>query len=132
MINIKAPASLNVVESEPDDEGFQETVISEREEDKGVFLCGPEWKVRITTKADQCLDIQQVTEGEDHRVLITPRPKPPPEEKKVEKVASARRESTARREVKVEVKKGDKRQSIRLENENLAKNPRIDKRYAYS
>ena len=24
---------------------FQETVISEREEDKGVFLCGPEWKV---------------------------------------------------------------------------------------
>ena len=24
---------------------LQETVISEREEDKGVFLCGPEWKV---------------------------------------------------------------------------------------
>ena len=30
--------------------------------------------------------IQKVTDGEDHRVLITPRPKPPPEEKKVEKV----------------------------------------------
>ena len=28
---------------------FQETVISEREEDKGVFLCGPEWKVIFWT-----------------------------------------------------------------------------------
>ena len=30
---------------------FQETVISELEEEKGNFLCGPEWKVKITTKA---------------------------------------------------------------------------------
>ena len=38
----------------------QETVISECEGDKGNFLCGPEWKVKITTKADQQLDIEQV------------------------------------------------------------------------
>ena len=39
----------------------QETVISELEEEKGNFLCGPEWKVKITTKAGQELDIKQVT-----------------------------------------------------------------------
>ena len=38
----------------------QETVISELEEEKGNFLCGPEWKVKITTKAGQELDIKQV------------------------------------------------------------------------
>ena len=40
---------------------IQETVISELEEEKGNFLCGPEWKVKITTKAGQELDIKQVT-----------------------------------------------------------------------
>ena len=38
----------------------QETVISELDEEKGNFLCGPEWKVKITTKAGQDLDIKQV------------------------------------------------------------------------
>ena len=32
--------------------------------------------------------ILKVTEGDDHRILITPRPKPPPEEKKEKKVFS--------------------------------------------
>ena len=38
----------------------KETVISECEEEKGNFLCGPEWRVKITTKADQRLDVKQV------------------------------------------------------------------------
>ena len=42
----------------------QETVISELEEEKGNFLCGPEWKVKITTKAGQELDIKQVSDGD--------------------------------------------------------------------
>ena len=33
------------------------------EEEKGNFLCGPEWKVRITTKVGQELDIKQVRHG---------------------------------------------------------------------
>ena len=40
---------------------FKETVISELDEEKGNFLCGPEWKVKITTKAGQELDIKQVS-----------------------------------------------------------------------
>ena len=49
----------------------------------------------------------QVTEGEgEHRVLISPRPKPPPEAKKVEKKVERKVE---KKEVKVEIKKGDKR-----------------------
>jgi len=52
-INIKAPASLSVERGEADDEGFSETVISEAEDEKGQFLCGPEWRVKITTKHDQ-------------------------------------------------------------------------------
>ena len=43
---------------------LQETVISECEEEKGEFLCGPEWRVRITTKGDQHLQVQQVKDGE--------------------------------------------------------------------
>ena len=39
---------------------IKETVISELDEEKGNFLCGPEWKVKITTKAGQDLDIKQV------------------------------------------------------------------------
>ena len=39
---------------------LQETIISECEEEAGNFLSGPEWKVRITTKADQQLDVEQV------------------------------------------------------------------------
>ena len=49
------PDSISLSEYFP-----QETVISECEGDKGNFLCGPEWKVKITTKADQQLDIEQV------------------------------------------------------------------------
>ena len=79
---------------------FQETVISELDEEKGNFLCGPEWKVKITTKAGQELDIkqvlfiifysiisivcQQIEDGEDFRVLISPLP-PKLEEVKEEK-----------------------------------------------
>ena len=50
-------SSISVI---PTTHHLQETVISESEEDKGNFLCGPEWKVRITTKADQELDVKQV------------------------------------------------------------------------
>ena len=83
----------------------QETVISELEEEKGNFLCGPEWKVKITTKAGQELDIKQVTgtwwmmehsrqilhfqieDGPDFRVLISPLPPKVEEEvKEVKKV----------------------------------------------
>ena len=39
-------------------------MISECEEEKGEFLCGPEWRVRITTKGDQHLQVQQVKDGE--------------------------------------------------------------------
>ena len=87
---------------------IQETVISELDEEKGNFLCGPEWKVKITTKAGQDLDIKQVIllyfkleldidlnsffyvqieDGPDFRVLISPLPPKVEEEvKKVEKV----------------------------------------------
>eukprot|EP00090_Calanus_glacialis_P004625 TRINITY_DN13474_c0_g1_i1.p1 TRINITY_DN13474_c0_g1~~TRINITY_DN13474_c0_g1_i1.p1 ORF type:complete len:193 (-),score=79.60 TRINITY_DN13474_c0_g1_i1:124-702(-) len=109
MINIKAPASLNVERGKPDDEGFQETVISECEEEKGNFLCGPEWKVRITTKADQLLDVKQIEDGEDFRVLISPLP-PKKEEKVVVKTAARVVEKKVEKKVvKVEVKKGDER-----------------------
>ena len=79
----------------------QETVISELDEEKGNFLCGPEWKVKITTKAGQDLDIKQVIpwshypsiylkmfqieDGEDFRVLISPLPPKVVEEVKEEK-----------------------------------------------
>ena len=39
---------------------LQETIISECEEEAGNFLSGPEWKVRITSKAEQQLDVEQV------------------------------------------------------------------------
>ena len=83
---------------------IQETVISELEEEKGNFLCGPEWKVKITTKAGQELDIKQVSDGDfikhsrqslhlqiedgpDFRVLISPLPPKVEEEvKEVKKV----------------------------------------------
>ena len=81
---------------------LQETVISELDEEKGNFLCGPEWKVKITTKAGQDLDIKQVLkpcpcliiqnysffqieDGEDFRVLISPLPPKVVEEVKEEK-----------------------------------------------
>ena len=35
-------------------------MISECEGEKGNFLCGPEWRVKITTRADQRLEVQQV------------------------------------------------------------------------
>ena len=35
-------------------------MISECDDEKGNFLCGPEWRVKITTKADQKLDVKQV------------------------------------------------------------------------
>ena len=68
---------------------FQETIISELEEEKGNFLCGPEWKVKITTKSGQDLDIKQVEDGNDFRVLISPMPPKEKEEeiKTVEKIA---------------------------------------------
>ena len=69
-------------------------MISELEEEKGNFLCGPEWKVKITTQAGQELDVKQIEDGADYRVLISPLP--PKVEKKVEKV-------------KVELKKSDSR-----------------------
>ena len=72
------------------------------EEEKGNFLCGPEWKVRITTKVGQELDIKQaslnviklytnnmflkIEDGSDFRVLISPLPPKVEEVKKVEKV----------------------------------------------
>ena len=37
--------NLYIEEASTSTNVIQETVISEREEDKGVFLCGPEWKV---------------------------------------------------------------------------------------
>jgi len=73
-INIKAPASLCVSKGEMTEEGFEETIISENENEKGTFLCGPEWKVRITTKVGQELDVKQIEEEGEHRVLITPLP----------------------------------------------------------
>jgi len=96
-INIKAPASLCVSKGETNEEGFEETIISENENEKGTFLCGPEWKVRITTKVGQELDVKQIEESGEHRVLITPLP-PKKEEKKV-----------AKKVVKVQLKKSDTR-----------------------
>lgn len=101
-INIKAPASLLVEKGPPTEDGYQETVISENEEERGSFLAGPEWKVRITTKAGQELDVKQVEEGGEHRVLISPVP-PKVEEVKVEKKVEKKAV------VKVEIKKGDNR-----------------------
>ena len=71
-------------------------MISELEEEKGNFLCGPEWKVKITTKAGQGLDVKQIEDGDDYRVLISPLP--PKLEEEVKKV-----------EVKKVLKKGDSR-----------------------
>jgi len=103
-INIKAPASLNVEKGVPTDDGLQETIISESEEQKGSFLSGPEWKVRITTKQGQELDVKQILEeGGEHRVLISPLP-PKKVEKKVEEKKVVKRSV-----VKVQLKKGDNR-----------------------
>jgi len=97
-INIKAPASLSVSKGETTEDGMEETIISENESEKGTFLCGPEWKVRITTKVGQELDVKQIEEAPgEHRVLITPLP-PKKEEKKA-----------PRKVVKVQLKKSDTR-----------------------
>lgn len=109
-INIKAPASLNVSQAEPTEDGFQETVISESEDEKGSFLAGPEWKVRITTKVGQELDVKQITgEGGDHRVLISPVPPPPPPKVEQKRVVEKKATVARRKEVRVEVKRGDER-----------------------
>ena len=52
---------------------LQETVISECEEEKGNFLCGPEWRVRITTKSDQLLDVKQVLSAISMHINLYPR-----------------------------------------------------------
>ena len=99
---------------------IQETVISELDEEKGNFLCGPEWKVKITTKAGQDLDIKQVIEkptlpkriinlvnlqiedGPDFRVLISPLPPKIEEEvKKVEKVVVKKKNDNRLKKIKI-------------------------------
>ncbi|XP_023345133.1 uncharacterized protein LOC111714293 [Eurytemora carolleeae] len=109
-INIKAPASLNVKKGEPTEDGYQETIISEGEDEKGEFLSGPEWKVRITTKIGQDLDVQQlVDDSGEHRVLISPIPPKiiKKEEKVLEKIE--RKVPPRKNEVKINIKKGDDR-----------------------
>ena len=89
--------------SQADEEGFQETVISEVDEEKGNFLCGPEWKVKITTQVGQDLDVKQLEEEGQHRVLISPMP--PKIEEKIVVKQEVRKKST----VKVVLNKGDQR-----------------------
>ena len=72
------------------------------DEEKGNFLCGPEWKVKITTQIGQDLDVKQVEEEGQHRVLISPVPP------KIEVKTSAR-EERKRSDVKVVLNKGDER-----------------------
>ena len=45
-------------------------MISECEGEKGNFLCGPEWRVKITTRADQRLEVQQVGREEETLPLL--------------------------------------------------------------
>ena len=49
-------------------------MISECEGEKGNFLCGPEWRVKITTRADQRLEVQQVGREEGDTALLQWRP----------------------------------------------------------
>ena len=45
-------------------------MISECEGEKGNFLCGPEWRVKITTRADQRLEVQQVGREQETLPLL--------------------------------------------------------------
>ena len=93
-----------------DEEGFQETVISEVEEEKGNFLCGPEWKVKITTQVGQDLDVKQVEEESgQHRVLISPVPPKQIEIKQAAQAAVVKQQERKRSDVKIVMNKGDDR-----------------------
>ena len=101
-------------------------MISECEGEKGNFLCGPEWRVKITTRADQRLEVQQVgreqetlpllqctvcsgnpaqvQDGADYRVLISPLP-PIKEEAKEEVEAEEEVKTVVKEQRKVSIKK---------------------------
>ena len=92
-----------------EEEGFQETVISEVDEEKGNFLCGPEWKVKITTQVGQDLDVKQTEEEGHHRVLISPMPPKIEERKKSLVVVRQERKKSS---IKIIQNKGDDRSLV--------------------